>query len=135
MPTGLVDLAAEVISSLRSIEEPGELHGLMEAITLDFGCRHFGLIHHDDLTVPRAGLVDIKDYPSVVVADLYAQGRYRRGPVFRACAVAGQAFLWSELGQLLRLTRRDREVIALGSREGLNEGITIPYARLGDCLG
>src|SRR3546814_284027 len=35
----------------------------------------------------------------------------------------------------MQLDRRDRASFELGRREGLNEGITVPYLRLGDCMG
>jgi LuxR family quorum-sensing system transcriptional regulator CciR len=35
----------------------------------------------------------------------------------------------------MRLDRHDRGSFDLGAREGLNEGIIVPYLRLGDCMG
>src|SRR3546814_20793185 len=35
----------------------------------------------------------------------------------------------------MQLDRRDRASFELGRREGLHEGITVPYVRLGDCMG
>lgn len=117
------------------MRDTGDLPRSMEAVTRDLGFRYFALIHHDDLSVPRVGRVDIKQYPPAIIEALYADGRFRRDPVFRASLRAGMAFLWSDLGTLVRLNRLDRAALARGAREGLNEGITIPFVRLGDCLG
>lgn len=97
--------------------------------------RHYALVHHDDLRVSRNDLVDFKDYPPAIMEQLLGERRYRRDPVIRGCIFADGAFLWSELPSIIQLDRRDRASLELGNREGLNEGITVPYVRLGDRMG
>lgn len=130
-----IALADAVIKALRGVRSQGELTRLMEDVTREIGCRYFALIHHDDLRVPRPDRVDIKHYPPATTERLIHQRLYRRDPVMRACIFAEGAFLWSELGRIIRLDRRDRASFELGLREGLNQGITIPYSRLGARLG
>src|SRR5690606_12401721 len=92
-------------------------------------------IHHDDLRSPRPDRVDIKDYPPAITERLFGQHRYRRDPVIRGCIFADSAFVWSDLPRIIRLDRQDRASFEVGAREGLNEGITVPYVRLGDRMG
>jgi len=128
-------LTSAVIDALRRAGTPDDLTGLMEAITRALTFRHYALIHHDDLSSPRGDLVDIRDYPSAIAERLIGERRYRRDPVIRGCIFAGGAFLWSELPQIIHLDRQDRTSLEIGAQEGLNEGITVPYARLGDRMG
>lgn len=130
-----IAFADNIVRTLRKLGTQGELATLSEAIARDMGFRHYALVHHDDLRQPRPDRVDIKDYPSAVAERLIAQRRYRRDPVIRGCIFAEGAFVWSDLDQIIRLDRRDRDSFQIGAREGLNEGITVPYVRLGDCMG
>ena len=127
--------ADTIISALRSVGTTDGLLELMEAITRELGCRYFALIHHDDLRVPRADRVDLKRYPSAIAERLIGQGGYRRDPVIRACNYSGGAFVWSDLGEIIRIDRKDHASLDFGARQGLNQGITVPYIRLGESLG
>jgi len=128
-------LTATIVSVLRTIVTRDELVALMESTTREMGFRHYALIHHDDLRGSRPDRVDLKDYPAAITERLIDQHRYRRDPVIRGCIFADGAFLWSELSRIIHLDGRDRASFELGAREGLNEGITVPYFRLGDRMG
>lgn len=128
-------LADAVIRALRNATTSSELVTLMETVAHEMGFRHYALIHHDDLSQRRLDRVDIKDYPTAVAERLIGQRRYRRDPIIRGCIFADGAFLWSELHRIIQLDKKDRASFELGIREGLNEGITVPCVRLGECMG
>lgn len=128
-------LTNDVVEALRATATREDLVALMEAVTREMGFRHYALIHLDDLRVPRPDRVDLKDYPAAITERLIGQHGYRRDPVIRGCIFADSAFLWSDLPRIIRLDRHDRASFELGAREGLNEGITVPYLRLGDRMG
>ncbi len=130
-----LELTGAVVDALRSTLEHDALAALLELITREMGFRHYALIHHADLRTPRDHLVDLKDYPPAITERLFEQRRYRRDPVIRGCIFADSAFLWSDLPRLISLDRHDRASFELGAREGLNEGITVPYVRLGRRMG
>lgn len=128
-------LASTVVEALRTADSPGELAHLMAAVTREMKFRYYALIHHDDLRAPKPHLVDIRDYPPAIAERLFGQHQYRRDPVIRGCIFADGAFLWSDLSRFIRLDRHDRASFERGAAEGLNEGITVPYIRLGDRMG
>jgi LuxR family quorum-sensing system transcriptional regulator CciR len=130
-----LSLASAVVEALRATVTQEELAGLIEAVTREMKFRHYALIHHADLCEAPPGMVDLKDYPDAITEQLIGQHRYRRDPVIRGCIFADSAFLWSDLPKIIRLDRHDRASFELGAREGLNEGITVPYVRLGDLMG
>ncbi|WIW88051.1 autoinducer binding domain-containing protein [Sphingobium sp. V4] len=111
------------------------MKGLMEAVANEIGCRFWALVHHDDLAVPRDGLVDLKHYPAAVVRRLVRDRHMRRDPVIRGCLFADSAFVWSDLPSIIALDRSDEAALAFGARWGLNEGISVPSCLLGDCIG
>lgn len=123
------------MDALRNAASIPELTSLLESVTRAIDFRHYALIHHEDLGTSRADLIDLKDYPSVISERLIKERRYRRDPVIRGCIFADGAFLWSELSQIIKLDRMDRASFEFGAQHGLNEGITVPYFRLGDRLG
>lgn len=124
-----------MVEALRSAGTRDELAALMYAVTREMEFAHYALIHHDDLRRPQPDLVNIKDYPAAITERLFGQRRYRRDPIIRGCIFAGSAFLWSDLARIIRLDRHDRASFEMGAREGLNEGITVPYVRLGHRMG
>lgn len=128
-------LADSVVSALRSAASTSELVALIEAVSHEMDFRYYALIHHDDLNRSRSDLVDIKDYPPAIIDRLIGQHRIRRDPVIRGCIFADSAFLWSDLPNIICMDRHDRASLEIGAREGLNEGITVPYVRLGDRMG
>lgn len=130
-----LELAGSVVGALRAIATCTELATLMEAVTREMGFRHYALIHHDDLRSKQSGRVDIKDYPAAISERLIGQRLYRRDPVIRGCVFADGAFLWSDIERIIQLDQQDRVSFELGARAGLNEGITVPCALLGDRMG
>lgn len=128
-------LTNAVVEALRATTTRDELGTLIEAVAREMGFRYYALIHHDDLRIHRPDRVDLKDYPAAITERMFGQRRYRRDPVIRGCLYAGGAFLWSDLANIIHLDRQDYESFALGAREGLNEGITIPYTLLGERMG
>lgn len=128
-------LASSAVAVLRAAASPGEIATLIEAVAREMGFRYYALAHHDDLRVARPDRVDLRDYPATITERLIGQHQYRRDPVIRGCIFADSAFLWSQLSDIIQLDQRDRASLDLGIQEGLNEGITVPYVRLGDRLG
>lgn len=130
-----LSLTSSLVTALRSIGTREELATIMENVAREMDFRHYALIHHDDLRMPRHDLVDIKSYPPAIADRLIGEQRYRRDPVIRGCIFADSAFLWSELPNIIRFDHHDRTSFEIGAREGLNEGITVPYIRLGARMG
>src|SRR3569833_2341519 len=128
-------LTSAVVEALRTTATRDELARLMAAITREMQFRYYALVHHDDHRMPRSDLVDLKDYPPAIAERLFGGRRYRRDPVIRGCIFADGAFLWSDLSNIIHLDRQDRSSFEIGAQEGLNEGITVPYVRLGDRMG
>ncbi|WP_120251505.1 helix-turn-helix transcriptional regulator [Sphingobium sp. YG1] len=130
-----LDFAEDFVRTVRSVLTYHDLSALMQEAALAMGFRYWALIHHDDLRVARPDRVNLKNYPEATTARLIDAREYRRDPVIRGCIFADGAFLWSKLSDIIHLESKDRKVLAMGAMDGLNEGITIPYNRLGECVG
>lgn len=130
-----LSLTHSVISALQTCQSCSELEYLLRSIAREMGFHYYALVHHDDLRHFRPDRVDLKDYPAIIMERLLSENQYRRDPVVRGCIFADSAFLWSELPRLIRMTKQDHTTLEFGLKAGLNEGITVPCVRLGDCLG
>jgi len=141
MRAGAIDLSEAIhathgmIAALSAVRTREALIELMHVITASLGFRHFAIIHHADLREDCPGRINIKDYPEAVSERLIERGLWRRDPIVRGSIFADGAFLWSSVGTLIRLDRRDREALAHGASVGLNEGITVPSSLVGRCPG
>ena len=125
------EISASLIRKLRAITSAEELAELMTSVANDMGFRFYALVDHADLRAGHHGKVDIKDYPPAITERLIGRNLYRRDPVIRGCLFADSAFIWSELDAIIKIDHRDRDSFAIGAREGLNDGVTVPYTRLG----
>ncbi len=128
-------LADDILRAVRAAMDWKSLRSITRDFSDEIRSRHFALITHEDLRAPRAGTVDLRDYAEGAERRIIGEGRYRRDPIMRSCLFADSAFLWSELRDIITLDHRDRIVLELGRREGLNEGITVPCGKLGYSLG
>lgn len=124
-----------ILRALAQLSSRAELAALMEAITSELGFRHYALIHHDDLRGEPVHRVKLLRYPAEIEDRIIGEGAWRRDPIIRGCLFAQRAFHWSELPGIIAMDRRDRETFSLGAQAGLNEGITVPYFALGECMG
>lgn len=128
-------LLDDIVRAIRDTEDYPQLRAVTRAFADDLGCRYFAILTHEDLRSPQSGTVDLRDYAEGATHRIIAEGRYRRDPVMRGCLFAEAAFLWSNLPAIIELDHHDRLALELGRREGLNEGITVPCAKLGACFG
>lgn len=134
-PPVCVAVVDDFLRTVARIDTLQALQSLMQDITHEIGFGYFALISHSDLRLFRPGQVDIKDYPAAVADRIIGQGQFKRDPIMRACLFSDAAFVWSEISQIIRMDRRDRDSIEFGLRHGLAEGITVPSFKLGQLLG
>ena len=125
------DVIRAFIEQLTAVEDTAGLHNLMEGMTNALGYRHFALIHHDDLRKPVPGLINLHSYPNVWADYFIERCLYVSDPVVHACLRTNHAFSWAELAAFIRLDARHRAILEGAAREGLREGVTMPWSRPG----
>ncbi len=128
-------IADDFLRTVQAVDNWDRLRTVMRDVTDYMSFRHFAVLTHEDHRVPRAGQVNLQEYPEGASNRIIGEGRYRRDPVMRGSIFADGAFLWSRVGEIIRCDHQDRISFELGRREGLNEGITVPCVKLGACLG
>lgn len=131
----VVATAEKFAAAVEAAQSVDELRNLVDAITREMGFQHFAVSHHVD--VPRAQLpaIRIHNYPGDWEAYFDAAQLGPSDPVHRASHLTNAGFHWSELPQLITLTRRDREILAHARKVGLEDGFTVPAHIPGESAG
>jgi DNA-binding CsgD family transcriptional regulator len=128
-------IATEFLRKLDVADTDDAFRSVLADTAHGLGFRYYAMIHHDDLAVQQSWHVNICDYPEAITARIVGTRLDRRDPVIRGCAFAESAFVWSDLHRIITLDNRDRQKLAFGIHEGLNEGVTVPCWSRNDCLG
>lgn len=128
-------LIQEFIAAAQRSTELGDLANATEAVIRDFDFDYYAVLHHIDLQFPADGLVRLSNYPQGFVARMKANRYFADDPVLAASERAAKSFLWSDVPRLVNLTARQREIIAVGAREGLGGGYTVPIHVPGEFTG
>lgn len=100
-----------------------------------FGFDHVALIHHISLKDVGGDPVEVITYPQVWQELHLERGYLSDDPVLTACQTSAAAFVWSEVGSIIALTPRQKEILGSASRCGLGDGFTAPVNVPGEILG
>jgi LuxR family transcriptional regulator, quorum-sensing system regulator CciR len=114
---------------------PDDLHRLLELITQELGFQHFALLHHASLWSASNRLVRIHNYPRAWEEELVAGELVREDPVHLACARTNIGFAWEDLGTLVSLSRRHRQILERSRHHGIGKGFTMPVNIPGEPSG
>lgn len=119
----LSDRFAEAAEACADLPQLGALLG---DVTRELGFDYFALLDHSSLTAAHRGLVRIDNYPEDWVEELLASGLPPDDPVHVASRRSNNGFGWCELGSLIKLERRHRNILARSRHHGLGGGFTVP---------
>jgi LuxR family quorum-sensing system transcriptional regulator CciR len=129
---GLVRLAQEFVNSLWGLCDLREVEARIESAARELGFRYYAMIDHDDHIDLGLGRIFMQNYPGGY-SEQHVAGRFHRiDPVVHACHVAAWSFCWAEMGKFLRLTPKHRSFLKWGAREGVSDGITVPFHIFGE---
>jgi LuxR family quorum-sensing system transcriptional regulator CciR len=119
----LSDRFAEAAQSCEDLQQLGALLG---DAALELGFRHFALLDHASLSAAAPDLVRIDNYPEAWVEEIVARAYAPDDPVHLASRRTNAGFGWRELGTLIRLERRHRNILSRGRHHGIAAGFTVP---------
>ena len=119
----LSDRFAEAAESCTDLPQLGTL---LDDVARELGFHYFALLDHASLTADCAGLVRIDNYPEPWVRELLARNYALDDPVHLASRRSNTGFGWCELGSLVPLQRRHKQILARSRHFGLGGGFTVP---------
>jgi LuxR family quorum-sensing system transcriptional regulator CciR len=112
-----------------------ELRTILAEISGELGFAHFALIHHVDLRSSAEPTIRIHNYPDEWERYYDRKQLGRTDPVHRACQMTAVGFAWSQLPNMIPLTRMDRAVLDAAAKQGLANGFTVPAHVPGEVNG
>jgi LuxR family quorum-sensing system transcriptional regulator CciR len=125
----------EDINRFLTIHDSDQLRERLEAATHDLGFRWYAMGHHVDLRGSPDDALRLSNYPADWVERALSERFYANDPIHRASTRTATGFLWSEVSSLIRLTRRDRDILQAAKGHGLGEGFTVPVHVPGEYRG
>lgn len=102
------------------------LAALLGDAARELGFDYFALLDHASLTGGPEGLVRIDNYPQPWVRELLVRGYAIDDPVHLASRRANSGFGWCELGSLVKLGQRHRQILGRSRYFGVGAGFTVP---------
>jgi LuxR family transcriptional regulator, quorum-sensing system regulator CciR len=122
-PGRVVDHFSEAAEHVTS---DADLCALLDAATRELGFRYFALLHHASLRSACPTLIRIDNYPAAWEAELRSSSWVEDDPVHHASVRTNSGFAWAELGELIVLSRCQRDILAGSARHGIGAGFTVP---------
>jgi LuxR family quorum-sensing system transcriptional regulator CciR len=110
----------------RRCSSDAQLRLLVEDAVRELGFQYFALLHHASLRRGHANLIRIDNYPENWVEELRQNDLVADDPVQLASGRTNAGFAWDQLGALVPITRRHRDVLARSERHGIGAGFTVP---------
>lgn len=121
-----MQVAAEFAAAGQGVESTADLNNLLGAAAGELGFRFHALVHHGRIARAPGARLALVDYPGSWQERFDADALYRIDPVQSACRNQLVGFSWTELGTLVRLTPRQRQILEESRRHGIGEGFTVP---------
>ena len=118
--------AEEFASELVNVQSDKELDQALKQVSRRLGFDHFALsleLRSGSCEAPGLLLHDYPDEWAKVYVGFDLAGQ---DPVRRACDKSFVGFAWGSLGELIPLTRGDRQMLAVGRECGIGDGYTVP---------
>jgi LuxR family quorum-sensing system transcriptional regulator CciR len=112
-----------------------ELKSLLNDMSRALGFHYFALVHHIDIHSVPMDAVQLVEYPATWAEKVVEKDYFGDDPVNAACQKMAAGFRWSQIGNVIDLTSRQKEILQSASQEGLGEGFTVPVHIPGEYAG
>lgn len=123
----------EFVRLSRDSKDLDVLRSLIEDTIRVLGFRYFLISHHVNLLGPN--VVQLSNYPESWSNTMRSESHFPADPVVWACQKTAAPFLWSEMGDIIPLSRAQKEILDGASRAGLGPGFSTPFHVPGECIG
>lgn len=103
-----------------------ELRDVIQEAAGELGFSYFALVHHRAADLRSGSSLRLDNYPIAWVEQRQQLLMEFEDPVHQASRRTNVAFAWNDLGSVVALSRRQRELLKASRRFGLGDGLTVP---------
>jgi LuxR family quorum-sensing system transcriptional regulator CciR len=109
---------------------------LLERAAKALGFDYFALVHHHiNLAKTTPDTIHLYNYPDAWVGTIIERGYFSDDPMLAAAQKTVVGFLWTDIGRLIELTARHKEILRAAGDAGMGEGFTTPANVPGESYG
>lgn len=127
--------ARTLLGLVEKVGNRDELGLVMNEVTRALGFQHFAITHHVDLLKAGGSAIRLHNYPDQWAEHYDRSALSLSDPVHRASHMTGFGFRWSQMPDLIPLSRSDQAMLDEGRRQGIGDGYTIPVNVPGEACG
>lgn len=124
-----------LLASFKNTRTVDELQEALIRTTRILGFSQFAMGHHVDLSAPPQGAIRLTTYNEDWIAHGLERGYFAEDPVHLASTKTSNGFLWRDVGDIIRLTPRHKQVLLEATGFGLSAGFTVPVYIPGEYHG
>lgn len=125
----------DFLNVFRSVSNEDQLHEGLARAARTIGFSQVALGHHVDLAGPPEGAIRISTYNEDWVSHVVERRYFADDPVHLASTRMVNGFSWADLGRIIRLTARHKQILAEAHGFGLVAGFTVPVHVPGEYQG
>ncbi|MFB0875145.1 MULTISPECIES: autoinducer binding domain-containing protein [unclassified Sphingobium] len=125
----------EFLQSFMRARDESQLLEALERVTRTLGFRQFAMGHHVDLGQPPNDAIRLSTYNADWVHHILERQYFFDDPVHSASMKTVVGFRWSDIPNIIRLTPRQKQILAEAVAFGLGEGFTVPVHLPGEYQG
>jgi LuxR family quorum-sensing system transcriptional regulator CciR len=130
-----IEAVNQFIASVRKSQSREDLFQHLESISLEIGFRYFALVQHVDLNQSNEKIIHFDNYPASWTSYFIEHRFFAEDPVHQASLLSNVGFSWEDVPKKIRLTKRQRRILAMAARHGLRNGYTVPANIPGESTG
>jgi LuxR family quorum-sensing system transcriptional regulator CciR len=123
------------VEAIRAAQDISDLKAIMIEWTRIIGFDQFAMGHHVDLVRPPRNAVRLTNYHADWIEQSLEKQLFIVDPIHAVSARAKRPFQWSEVGEFIRLTGQQRDILTRAKPYGLAAGFTVPVNLPGEYQG
>lgn len=125
----------ELLNSFKSARSEEDLKEALSRAARRLGFSQFAMGHHVDLVHPPLGAIRLSTYNDDWVSHIMERGYFAEDPIHLATTKTVHGFAWHDVGDIIHLTSRHKQILSEAIGFGLGAGFTVPVHLPGEYQG
>jgi DNA-binding CsgD family transcriptional regulator len=125
----------EFMDGCSAITHEDALRDVLVEMTQALGFKQYALLHHVDLASPPDHSITLMGYDDAWMEKIVRNRYFQDDPILAASNRRLTGFGWSDVPNIITLTKRQRRILQEAAAHGLRDGFTVPVHVAGEYRG